>query len=62
MDPPDGAPVTQQGGDLVVRTGPDVRVRRGDRVPLLVDLAHLYVFDHEGSRICPAPAGQPRLE
>jgi multiple sugar transport system ATP-binding protein len=51
-----------QTGDLVVRTGPDIRVRRGDRVPLLVDLAHLYVFDHEGQRICPAPARQPRLE
>jgi multiple sugar transport system ATP-binding protein len=51
-----------QTGDLVVRTGPDIRVRRGDRVPLLVDLAHLYVFDHEGQRICPAPAQQPRLE
>jgi multiple sugar transport system ATP-binding protein len=51
-----------QTGDLVVRTGPDIRVRRGDRVPLLVDLAHLYVFDQEGQRICPAPAQQPRLE
>ena len=61
MDRPDGSPETQTG-DLVVRTGPDIRVRRGDRVPLLVDLAHLYVFDHEGRRICPAPAVQPRLE
>ncbi|WP_327290579.1 ABC transporter ATP-binding protein [Streptomyces sp. NBC_01198] len=51
-----------QTGDLVVRTGPDIRVRRGDRVPLLVDLAHLYVFDQDGLRICPAPAQQPRLE
>ncbi|MEV6010666.1 ABC transporter ATP-binding protein [Streptomyces sp. NPDC051976] len=61
MERPAGAPETQTG-DLVVRTGPDIRVRRGDRVPLLVDLAHLYVFDHEGRRICPAPAQQPRLE
>ncbi|MBM9505229.1 ABC transporter ATP-binding protein [Actinacidiphila acididurans] len=51
-----------QTGDLVVRTGPDIRVRRGDRVPLLVDLAHLYVFDHTGTRICPAPQGHARLE
>jgi multiple sugar transport system ATP-binding protein len=51
-----------QLGDLVVRTGPDIRVRRGDRVPLLVDLAHLYVFDHAGQRICPAPSQAPRLE
>ncbi|MFJ2631955.1 ABC transporter ATP-binding protein [Streptomyces sp. NPDC087422] len=61
MDRPLGAPETQTG-DLVVRTGPDIRVRRGDRVPLLVDLAHLYVFDHEGQRICPAPVQAPRLE
>jgi multiple sugar transport system ATP-binding protein len=60
MDRP-GSPETQTG-DLVVRTGPDIRVRRGERVPLLVDLAHLYVFDIDGRRICPAPAHQPRLE
>jgi multiple sugar transport system ATP-binding protein len=61
MDRPPGAPETQTG-DLVVRTGPDIRVRRGDRVPLLVHLAHLYVFDQEGRRICPAPMEQPLLE
>ncbi|MEE4545202.1 ABC transporter ATP-binding protein [Streptomyces sp. V4-01] len=61
IDRPAAAPETQTG-DLVVRTGPDIRVRRGDRVPLLVDLAHLYVFDRDGNRICPAPAQQPRLE
>lgn len=69
--PPEQAPVTvmdrpstpeTQTGDLVVRTGPDIRVRRGDRVPLLVDIAHLYVFNHEGQRICPAPDQTPRLE
>jgi multiple sugar transport system ATP-binding protein len=60
MDRP-GSPETQTG-DLVVRTGPDIRVRRGDRVPLLVDLAHLYIFDNEGRRVCPAPTHQPRLE
>jgi multiple sugar transport system ATP-binding protein len=49
-------------GDLVVRTRPDMQLRHGDRVPLLVDLAHLYVFDQEGHRICPAPAEAPRLE
>ncbi|AVZ72160.1 sugar ABC transporter ATP-binding protein [Streptomyces lunaelactis] len=49
-------------GDLVVRTGPDVRLRTGAQVPLLVDLAHLYVFDHHGHRICPAPADLPGLD
>ncbi|AWZ03394.1 hypothetical protein DRB96_22900 [Streptomyces sp. ICC1] len=48
--------------DLVVRTGPHVRVRVGARIPLLVDLAQLYVFDHAGRRICPAPDELPSLE
>ncbi|MFJ7987154.1 ABC transporter ATP-binding protein [Streptomyces sp. NPDC096351] len=43
-------------GDLVVRTGPQGRPPRvGAQVPLLVDLERLYVFDHRGDRICPAP-------
>ncbi|MGN9795246.1 ABC transporter ATP-binding protein [Streptomyces sp. NPDC054847] len=48
--------------DLVVRTGPDLRLRTGAQVPLLVDLAHLYVFDHQGRRICPAPMDLPGLD
>ncbi|WP_327250329.1 hypothetical protein [Streptomyces sp. NBC_01244] len=40
-------------GDLVVRTGPHVRVRVGARIPLLVDLGQLYVFDHTGRRAVP---------
>ncbi|MFJ9033314.1 ABC transporter ATP-binding protein [Streptomyces sp. NPDC102274] len=47
--------------DLVVRTGPDMRLRTGAQVPLLVDLAHLYVFDDNGRRICPAPRDMPGL-
>ncbi|MCX4552007.1 ABC transporter ATP-binding protein [Streptomyces sp. NBC_01387] len=53
---------TLGGSDLVVRTSPDLRVRTGAQVPLLVDLAHLYVFDHYGRRICPAPADLPGLD
>jgi multiple sugar transport system ATP-binding protein len=57
---PSSPAVTERGrsavpGDLVVRSGSDVWLGPGDRVPLLVDLEHLYVFDHEGRRICPAP-------
>ncbi|MCH0565565.1 TOBE domain-containing protein, partial [Streptomyces sp. MUM 2J] len=48
-------------GDLVVRTTPDIDLRHGMRVPLLVDLAHLFVFDQHGERICPAPAHLPDL-
>ncbi|MBA4866677.1 ABC transporter ATP-binding protein [Streptomyces sp. PSKA54] len=46
-------------GDLVVRTGPDLRLRTGAQIPVLVDLARLYVFDHHGRRICPVPTESP---
>ncbi|MCX5381631.1 hypothetical protein [Streptomyces sp. NBC_00091] len=39
--------------DLVVRTGPHVRVPVGARIPLLVDLGQLYVFDHTGRQAVP---------
>ncbi|MEV0916741.1 ABC transporter ATP-binding protein [Streptomyces sp. NPDC049967] len=57
---PDRPAVT--ASDLVVRTGPDMRLRTGGQVPLLVDLAHLYVFDHQGRRICPLPRDVPGLD
>ncbi|MFJ9059282.1 ABC transporter ATP-binding protein [Streptomyces sp. NPDC102409] len=57
---PDRPAVT--ASDLVVRTGPDMRLRTGGQVPLLVDLAHLYVFDHSGRRICPLPRDVPGLD
>ncbi|MFJ3673076.1 ABC transporter ATP-binding protein [Streptomyces sp. NPDC090106] len=56
--PPDG----RLPGDLIVRTTPDIHLRQGMQVPLLVDLAHLFVFDQHGERICPAPARLPDLE
>jgi multiple sugar transport system ATP-binding protein len=67
--PPDHAPApalapveARLPGDLIVRTAPDIRLRIGMQVPLLVDLAHLYVFDHQGERVCPAPDRLPELE
>ncbi|MDD9379790.1 ABC transporter ATP-binding protein [Streptomyces sp. ZAF1911] len=48
--------------DLVVRTGPHVRVRVGAQIPLLVDLAQLYVFDHAGQRVSPAGDGLAPLD
>lgn len=57
---PDRPAIT--ASDLVVRTGPDTRLRTGAQVPLLVDLAHLYVFDNYGQRICPAPMDMPGLD
>ncbi|MFF2132605.1 ABC transporter ATP-binding protein [Streptomyces olivochromogenes] len=56
--PPEG----RLPGDLVVRTTPDFDLRHGMQVPLLVDLAHLFVFDQHGERICPAPARLPDLD
>ncbi|MCF4137606.1 ABC transporter ATP-binding protein [Streptomyces sp. Tue 6430] len=55
---PDG----RQPGDLVVRTTPDFDLRYGMQVPLLVDLAHLFVFDQHGERISPAPDRLPDLD
>ncbi|CAM5587682.1 sugar ABC transporter ATP-binding protein [Streptomyces pilosus] len=64
---PDPGPATATAeprlpGDLIVRTTPDIRLRHGMQVPLLVDLAHLFVFDQHGRRICPSPDRLPDLE
>ncbi|MEY7981497.1 sugar ABC transporter ATP-binding protein, partial [Streptomyces pilosus] len=62
---PDPATATAEPrlpGDLIVRTTPDIRLRHGMQVPLLVDLAHLFVFDQHGRRICPSPDRLPDLE
>ncbi|MBK6015765.1 ATP-binding cassette domain-containing protein [Streptomyces sp. MBT53] len=56
--PPEG----RLPGDLVVRTTPDIQLRHGMQVPLLVDIAHLFVFDQHGERISPAPARLPDLD
>ncbi|MGM7446845.1 sugar ABC transporter ATP-binding protein, partial [Streptomyces tunisiensis] len=62
-DRPDpGSAEPRVAGDLIVRTTPDIRLRHGMQVPLLVDLAHLFVFDQHGRRICPSPDRLPDLE
>ena len=58
----DVAVFAAHAGDLVVRTGADLRLRTGAQVPLLVDMTQLYVFDELGRRICPTPAQIPGLE
>ncbi|MGW1000282.1 ABC transporter ATP-binding protein [Streptomyces sp. NPDC002520] len=62
--PPEGQILQRAAlpGDLIVRTTPDLELRHGMQVRLLVDLAHLFVFDHHGERISPAPAQLPQLE
>ncbi|GGV67518.1 MULTISPECIES: ABC transporter ATP-binding protein [Streptomyces] len=59
--PPPAAAQPRLPGDLVVRATPDLALRPGVQVPLLVDLAHLFVFDHHGERVCPAPERAPDL-
>ncbi|MCX4760864.1 ABC transporter ATP-binding protein [Streptomyces sp. NBC_01275] len=66
-EPPerDRPPTSAEGrapGDLVVRTTPDFDLRYGMQVPLLVDVAHLFVFDQHGDRVSPAPARLPDLD
>ncbi|MGP3968613.1 ABC transporter ATP-binding protein [Streptomyces sp. 6N223] len=46
---------------LVLRAPTDLHLRLGERVPLLLDLDQLYVFDSDGDRICPAPEHSPTL-
>jgi len=63
-EPDRSDPAPTQGrlpGDLIVRTTPDIELRQGMQVPLLVDIARLFVFDHHGERICPAPERLPDL-
>ncbi|MDT0341103.1 ABC transporter ATP-binding protein [Streptomyces litchfieldiae] len=59
---PSPTPAGRISDGLVVRASTDVQPRIGERVPLLLDLDQLYVFDGDGRRICPAPTGQPRLD
>ncbi|GAA2627255.1 ABC transporter ATP-binding protein [Streptomyces vastus] len=63
--PDQPAPTAQESrlpGDLVVRTTPDIELRLGMQIPLLVDLAHLFVFDQHGDRISPSAARLPDLD
>ncbi|MEU8578209.1 ABC transporter ATP-binding protein [Streptomyces asoensis] len=59
---PPASAEARPSGDLVVRTTPDFDLRHGMQVPLLVDIAHLFVFDQHGERISPAPARLPDLD
>ncbi|MFD9053322.1 ABC transporter ATP-binding protein [Streptomyces zaomyceticus] len=48
--------------DLLTRVGSTARIAPGTRVSVIVDPRQLYVFDHTGRRICPAPQEAPLLE
>ncbi|UED86907.1 ABC transporter ATP-binding protein [Streptomyces profundus] len=61
----EGPPATAAGritDGLVVRIPADAQPRLGERVPLLVDLNQMYVFDEDGRRICPASPRSPSLQ
>ncbi|MFM9612367.1 ABC transporter ATP-binding protein [Streptomyces niveiscabiei] len=58
---PPPTPPPQVSGDLIVRTTPDLDLRPGTQLPLLVDLTHLFVFAPQGERISPAPTHLPDL-
>ncbi|MCE7079996.1 ABC transporter ATP-binding protein [Streptomyces sp. ST2-7A] len=58
----EAGPPERMAANLVVRTAGEVRPRLGERVPLLIDLDRLYVFDAAGERICPAPTHIPGLD
>jgi multiple sugar transport system ATP-binding protein len=60
LPPPAPAPGRISDG-LVLRAPTDLQLRLGERVPLLLDLDQLYVFDSDGERICPAPSHTPTL-
>ncbi|WP_049565479.1 ABC transporter ATP-binding protein [Streptomyces sp. SBT349] len=61
-EPPSPMPSGRVSDGLVVRAGMDVQPRIGERVPLLLDLDQLYVFDSDGRRICPAQGRVPSLD
>jgi multiple sugar transport system ATP-binding protein len=60
LPPPSPTPARISDG-LVLRAPTDLHLRLGERVPLLLDLNQLYVFDSDGVRICPAPESSPTL-
>ncbi|MEV6108276.1 ABC transporter ATP-binding protein [Streptomyces sp. NPDC051940] len=48
-------------GDLVVRAEAGMNPLVGDRMPVLLNTRRLFVFDDQGRRLCPAPAGGAQL-
>ncbi|MEW2127918.1 ABC transporter ATP-binding protein [Streptomyces sp. NPDC007259] len=58
---PTPAPSRNGIGELIVRDEPSTPHRRGQHVPLLVDVRSLLVFDAHGERISPDPTQTPQL-
>ncbi|MEU1123279.1 ABC transporter ATP-binding protein [Streptomyces sp. NPDC005899] len=60
-EPPSQPPPRKGIGELVIRDEPGARHRRGQHIPLLIDVRNLLVFDAHGERISPDPTRVPEL-
>ncbi|MFC8593885.1 ABC transporter ATP-binding protein [Streptomyces atroolivaceus] len=60
-EPPAQSPTRKGIGELVIRDGPGARHRRGQHIPLLIDVRNLLVFNARGERISPDPTQVPQL-
>ncbi|WP_326657360.1 ABC transporter ATP-binding protein [Streptomyces sp. NBC_00385] len=58
---PTPAPIRSGIGELVVRDEPSAPHRRGQHLPLLVDVRNLLIFDDHGERVSPDPTQTPEL-
>ncbi|WP_079134098.1 TOBE domain-containing protein [Streptomyces sp. EN23] len=61
MQPPPQSPARKGIGELVIRAAPGARHRRGQHIPLLVDVRNLLLFDERGERVSPDPTQVPEL-
>lgn len=60
-EPPAQSPPRKGIGELVIRDEPSARHRRGQHIPLLIDVRNLLVFNARGERISPDPTQVPQL-
>ncbi|CAM5308994.1 ABC transporter ATP-binding protein [Streptomyces griseomycini] len=58
---PHAEPPSTRTGELVIRAGSGTNHRRGQHLPLLVDVRNLLVFNHQGERVSPDPTHIPDL-
>ncbi|CAO0828352.1 Sugar ABC transporter ATP-binding protein OS=Streptomyces microflavus OX=1919 GN=Smic_84570 PE=4 SV=1 [Streptomyces microflavus] len=61
IQPPAQSPARKGIGELVIRDEPASRHRRGQHIPLLIDVRNLLIFNAHGERISPDPTRTPEL-
>ncbi len=59
--PPAPSPTRKGIGELLIRDEPGSRHRRGQHIPLLIDVRNVLIFDERGERISPDPTRMPEL-